>query len=158
LFFARPAPKKPSPPLFPTTGCEKRHKDPNSIFRIFHTIGLLSPPESEIRAGKLLVDPGHLQEELVGGRPHHHYIKACHHRPRVDRGLQKNTHIVDDHAKNYLNQLSILNELFSSYVALRICFLTHLVLCPGSICKELSVSGTYIKLGSHLYIYTPKVD
>ncbi len=27
LFFARPAPKKPSPPLFPTTGCEKRRKD-----------------------------------------------------------------------------------------------------------------------------------
>ncbi len=27
LFFARPAPKKPSPPLFPTTVCEKRRKD-----------------------------------------------------------------------------------------------------------------------------------
>jgi hypothetical protein len=26
-------------------------------------------PESEIRAGKLLVDPDHLQEELVRGRP-----------------------------------------------------------------------------------------
>ncbi len=26
LFLARPAPKKPSPPLFPITGCEKRHK------------------------------------------------------------------------------------------------------------------------------------
>jgi hypothetical protein len=37
---------------------------PSSIFHIFHTIGLLSPPESEIRAGKLLVDPGHLQESL----------------------------------------------------------------------------------------------
>jgi hypothetical protein len=72
---------------------------PSSIFRIFHTIGLLSPPESEIRAGKLLVDPGHLQEELVGGCPHHCYIKACHGRPRVDRGLQKNTHIADNHEK-----------------------------------------------------------
>jgi hypothetical protein len=65
----------------------------------FHTIGLLSPPESEIRAGKLLVDPGHLQEELVGGGPHHRYIKACRRRPRVDRELQKNTHIPDKHAK-----------------------------------------------------------
>ncbi len=27
LFFARAAPKKPSPPLFPITGCEKRRKD-----------------------------------------------------------------------------------------------------------------------------------
>jgi hypothetical protein len=27
LFFARPAAKKPSPPLFPITGCEKRCKD-----------------------------------------------------------------------------------------------------------------------------------
>ncbi len=26
LFFARPAPKKPLPPLFPKTGCEKRRK------------------------------------------------------------------------------------------------------------------------------------
>jgi hypothetical protein len=30
-------------------------------------------------------------------------------------------------AKNYLKQLSLLNEQFSSYVTLRICFLTHLV-------------------------------
>jgi hypothetical protein len=60
---------------------------------------LLSPTESEIRAGKLLVGPGHLQEELVGGRPHHRYIKACRHRPREDKGLQKNTRIADDHAK-----------------------------------------------------------
>jgi hypothetical protein len=47
----------------------------------------------------LLVDPGHLQEELVGGCPHHHYIKACHRRPREDRALQKNTRMADDHAK-----------------------------------------------------------
>jgi hypothetical protein len=65
-------------------------------------MGLLSPPECEIRAGKLLVDAGHLQEELVGGRPHHRYIKACRCRPRVDRGLQKNTHIADDHVKKLL--------------------------------------------------------
>ncbi len=60
---------------------------------------LLSPPESEIRAGKLLVDPGHLQEELVWGRPEHRYIKACRRRPGVDRGLQINTHIADEYAK-----------------------------------------------------------
>ncbi len=69
------------------------------FFCIFHTSGLLSPPEREIRAGKLLDDQGHLQEELVGGRPHHRYLKACCHRPRVDRVLQKNTHIPDDHAQ-----------------------------------------------------------
>ncbi len=69
------------------------------IFRIFHTSGLLSPPESEISACKLLVDPGHLQEDLVGGLPHHRYIKACRRRPRIDRALQKNIHITDDHAK-----------------------------------------------------------
>ncbi len=33
------------------------------------------------------------------GSPHHRYIKACRRRPRVDRGLQKNTHIADDHGK-----------------------------------------------------------
>jgi hypothetical protein len=56
-------------------------------------------PESEIRAGKLRVDPGHPQEELVGGRPHHHYIKAHPRRPMVDRALQKNTHTPDNHTK-----------------------------------------------------------
>ena len=72
---------------------------PSSIFCIFHTSGLLTSYKKEIRAGKLLVDPGHLQEELVGGPPEHRYIKACHRRPRVDRALQKNTHIADDHGK-----------------------------------------------------------
>jgi hypothetical protein len=62
-------------------------------------MGLLSPTKSEIRAGKVHVDPGHLQDELVGGRPHHRYIKACRRHPRVDRGLQKNTRTADDHAK-----------------------------------------------------------
>jgi hypothetical protein len=101
LFFARPAPKKPSPPLCSITGCEKRRQDvlPAPFFAIFHTSDLLSLPESDIRAGKLLVDPGHPQEELVGGRPHHRYIKARRRRPRVDRALQKNTHTADNHAK-----------------------------------------------------------
>jgi hypothetical protein len=71
----------------------------SSIFAIFHTSNLLSLSESEIRAGKLLVDPGHPQEELVGGRRHHCYIKARHHPPRVDRELQKNTHTPDNYAK-----------------------------------------------------------
>jgi hypothetical protein len=101
LFFASPAPKKLSPPLFSITGCEKRHQDvlPALFFAIFHTSDLLSLPESEIRAGKLRVDPGHPQEELVGGHPHHHYIKARRRRTRVDRALQKNTHTPDNHTK-----------------------------------------------------------
>jgi hypothetical protein len=104
LFFARPAPKKPSPPLFSITGCGKRHQDalPAPLFTIFNTSALSSLLESEIRAGKLLVDPRHPQEELVGGRPHHPYIKACPRRPRVDRVLQKNTHTADNHAKKLL--------------------------------------------------------
>ncbi len=62
-------------------------------------MGLFSPPKNEIRAGKLLVDTGHLQEELLGGHPHHHNIKACPSCPLVDRALQKNTRIADEHAK-----------------------------------------------------------
>jgi hypothetical protein len=101
LFFARPAPKKPSPPLFSINCCGKRHQNvlPAPFFAIFHTCNLFSLPEIEIRAGKLLVDPGHPQEELVGGRPHHRYIKARRRRPGVDRALQKNTHTADDQAK-----------------------------------------------------------
>jgi hypothetical protein len=101
LFFARPAPKKLLPPLFSITGCEKRHQDvlPGLFFAIFHTSDLLSLPESEIRAGKLRVDSGHPQEELVGGRPHHRSIKTCRRRPGVDRALQKNTHTPDNHTK-----------------------------------------------------------
>jgi hypothetical protein len=72
---------------------------PSSIIRsISHQRPFISY-ESEIRAGKLLVDPGHLQEELVGGRPHHRYRKARRRRPGVDRALQKNTRIADEHAK-----------------------------------------------------------
>jgi hypothetical protein len=79
---------------------------PSSIFCVFHTSGLLTPPKKEIRAGKLLVDPEHLQEGLVGGHPHHRYIKACRRRPRVDRALKKHTHIADDHAKK-LSEASV---------------------------------------------------
>ncbi len=38
--------------------------------------------------------------------PHHRYIKAWHHHPRVDRALQKNTCIADDHAKK-LSEASV---------------------------------------------------
>ncbi len=80
--------------------CKRESKcSPSYIFCIFHTSGLLSPPESKIGAGKLLDDQGHLQEELVGGRPHHRYIKACCRRPRVDRALKKNTYTADDLAQ-----------------------------------------------------------
>jgi hypothetical protein len=104
LFFARTAPKKPSPPLSSITGLGKRHHDvlPATFFAIFHTSDLLSLPESEIRAGELLVDPGHPQEELVGGRPHHRYIKAC---PRGDRALQKTHILLMTMPKNYLKQV-----------------------------------------------------
>jgi hypothetical protein len=107
LFFARPAPKKPLPPLFSITGCVKRSQNvlPAPFFAYFTSSGLLSPPESEIRAGKLLDDQGHLQEELVGGRPHHPYIKACYCRPKVDRALKKTHVLLMTMPKNYLKQV-----------------------------------------------------
>jgi hypothetical protein len=37
------------------------------------------------------LEPGHLQEELEGGRPHQRYRRAC--------AAAKNTHIADGHAK-----------------------------------------------------------
>jgi hypothetical protein len=40
----------------------------SSKIAIFHTTGLLSP-QNKIRAGKLLNDQGHLQEERLGGPP-----------------------------------------------------------------------------------------
>jgi hypothetical protein len=46
-----------------------------------------------------LASSAHLQEECVGGPLHHHYKRAHHHCPVVDRVLQKNTHIADDHGK-----------------------------------------------------------
>ncbi len=69
--FARPSPKFPSPPMFSVIGCcGERHQDdlPASLFAVFHTSSLFSCTKSEIRAEKLPVVPGHLQEELVGGR------------------------------------------------------------------------------------------
>ncbi len=101
LFFAKPVPKKPSLPLFPITGCEKRRKDvllaPFFAYFTHHRPFISSWKWNQ--SCKLLVDPGHPQEELVGGRPHHRYIKDCRRRPRVDWGLQKNTCIADNHAK-----------------------------------------------------------
>ncbi len=72
---------------------------PASFFAVFRISSHFSCTKNEIRAGKLLVDPGHLQEELEGGHPHQRYRNAGHQRPVVDRALQKNTHIADDHAK-----------------------------------------------------------
>jgi hypothetical protein len=70
---------------------------------VIYTPYILKPaqylPQSEIRAGKLLVDPGHLQEERIGGHPHYRYRKACRHRPVADRALQNCTHIADDHGQ-----------------------------------------------------------
>ena len=108
LFFARPAPKKPSLPLFSITGCGKRRQDvlPAPFFEYFTPSAFSVLLKTEIRAGKLLVDPEHLQEELLGGHPHHHYIKACPSCPVVDRALQKNTRIADEHAKK-LSEASV---------------------------------------------------
>jgi hypothetical protein len=107
----------------------KRHQYvlPAPLFAIFHTSSLLSLPASEIRAGKLLVDPGHLQEEIVGGRPHNRYRRACRRRPGVDRMLLKTHILLMTVPKNYLKQVSLSNLPFLSYVALCICFLTHLI-------------------------------
>jgi hypothetical protein len=78
-----------------------------SIIAKFHTTGLLSLPQSEIRAGNLLVDSGHLQGERIGGRPHKRYRKARRHRCVVDRALQKNPIWLMTMAKYYLKQLSL---------------------------------------------------
>ncbi len=74
---------------------------PSSIIAIFHTTGLLSLLQNKIRAGKLLIDPGHLQEEHLGGRPHYRYRRARRHSPVVDRALQKKTQIADDHGQKW---------------------------------------------------------
>jgi len=72
----------------------------SSIMAVFHTSDLLFLPQSEIRAGKLLVEPGRLQEECVGDRPHHRYRRARCHRPVVDRVLQKKHILPMTMAKN----------------------------------------------------------
>ncbi len=95
MFFARPAPKKPSTLLFLIIGSGKRRQDilPGLLFAIFRTSGLLSLSQSEIRAGKWLVNPGHHQEDLAGGRPHCRYRRTCLCYPGVDR-VQQKTHIL----------------------------------------------------------------
>jgi hypothetical protein len=97
LFFARLTPKNPSPPPFLRAGSGKRRQDvfPAPLFAVFHTSSLLSLPQSKIKAGKVLIDPGHLQGELEGGRP----LRASCRSPGVNRALQKNTHIADEHSK-----------------------------------------------------------
>ncbi len=62
-----------------------RHLDVTqaSLFAGFLTSRLFSRPVSKIRAGKLLVGPRHLKVELVGGRPQHHYWRACRCRPII---------------------------------------------------------------------------
>ncbi len=54
LFFARPPPKKPSPPLFPITGCGKRRKDvlPSVSDPDPYSIGPVAPdPDSYSESG-----------------------------------------------------------------------------------------------------------
>ncbi len=90
-----------SSPQFSAIGCGEKHQDdlPASLFATFHTSSLSSLPQSDIRAGKLLVDPGHLQEERLGGRPHHRYRRARCRRSAVDKALQIYTSIADDPGK-----------------------------------------------------------
>jgi len=106
LFFAGQAPKKSAPPLFSINGCGKRHQDvlPAPFFAYLTPAAFcLLKIKSELAS--CLLTQGH-QEELVGGCPHHRYKKACRRRPRVDRALQKNTHIADNHAKK-LSEASV---------------------------------------------------
>jgi hypothetical protein len=100
LFLARPPAMLPSPPLISIIQWKKALRcSPSAIIAVFHSSGLFFLPKSKIRAGKLLVGPGHLQEEHVGGDPHHRYIKAHCRCPVEDRTLQKNIHIADNHGK-----------------------------------------------------------
>jgi hypothetical protein len=98
----------PSLPLFSVIAVEKGVKIFSQLIicRIC-TSGLLSLPQSEIRAGKLLFDPGHLQEGLVGGRPHDHYRRARRRCPVGDRALQKTHILLMTMPKNDLKQLSL---------------------------------------------------
>jgi hypothetical protein len=79
----------------------------SSIIAIFHTTGLLSLPQNKIRAGKLLIDSVHLQEERLGGRSHYRYRRARRHRPVVNKVLQKIYKLPMTMAKNKLKQLSL---------------------------------------------------
>jgi hypothetical protein len=71
LSFARPSPKLPSPTSFSILGAAKGVKISSQLHYSLYKapVAFFLCSESEIRAGKLLVDPGHLQEKLVRGRP-----------------------------------------------------------------------------------------
>jgi hypothetical protein len=122
LSFARLSPKKPPPLLFLVTDGGKRRQDvlPASVFPVFGISPFFSCFESEIRAGIIL------QEELVGGRPHH-CLRRVRRPPAVGRAQLKRLILVMTMPKNNQKQLSLCNKPFSRYVALRICFLTHLI-------------------------------
>jgi hypothetical protein len=96
LFFARAAPKNPSPPLFSITGCVKRSQNvlPAPFFAYFTPAAFYLILKVKSELASCLMTKG-----TLGGRPHHSYIKACCRRFRVDRALQKNTLIADDHAQ-----------------------------------------------------------
>jgi hypothetical protein len=80
---------------------------PAPLFTVFRTSGLLSLSQSEIRAGTLLIDSGHLQEELEGGRPHHRYRRTRRRHPGVDRVLKKKHALLMTMPKNNLKQLPL---------------------------------------------------
>jgi len=121
--FCQAVAKKPSPPLFSVTGCGKRGQDvlPALLFAIYHTSGLLSLPKNEIRAGKLLVDPGHLQEEFVGGRPHIVTEELAAAVLGLIERCKKHTYLLMTKPKNYVKQVSLLNGTVS-----KLCCPAHL--------------------------------
>jgi hypothetical protein len=46
--------------------------------------------------------------------PHHHYRRACRHGSVVDKALQKNSHIADDHGKKLLLLVKIFIKIVRS--------------------------------------------
>ncbi len=107
LFFARPAPKKPSPLLFSITGCVKRSQNvlPAPFFAYFTPAAfyLLMKVKSELAS--CLMTKGTFKKSLQGVAPTIIiYIKACCCLPRVERC--KKTHILlMTMPKNYLKQV-----------------------------------------------------
>jgi hypothetical protein len=109
LFFARSSAKLPSPPLFSIIGRGKRRQDvlPAPLLPYFIPAAFYFFIKVKSELASYLLAPEHLQEEHVGGRPHHRNRRARCRRPLVDRALQKNTNIADNHGKKLPEQLSV---------------------------------------------------
>ncbi len=68
LFFARPAPKKPSPPIFSKTGCEKRPKDvlPAPFFAYFTPSAFYLLLKVKSASASCLLTQGTFKKSLQG--------------------------------------------------------------------------------------------